>query len=357
VNLAIEQRPSRLSLNVVCQVLGLNRSSVYQRRRGLAGGKANRSRKDAPQPRALSVQERQDVRDTLRSEEYCNQPPAEVRERLLEKGEAPCSISTMHRILREEGENGERRNQRPAQHNAIPRLKASAPNQVWTWDISKLAMVTPGVYLSLYAVIDLFSRYTVAWMISLKENSALALQLMDEASVRYRIEPEQLTLHQDRGSPMTANGFLGAMRALDITCSHSRPRVSNDNAFSESAFKTLKYQPDYPGKFSGTEHARQWCSDYYQWANFDHHHSGLNGYTPTQVFTGSFEAMAKTKQEALDKRYRLNPERFVKGPPKVKMPPTEVAINPINDQDIAEGVVDAVNFPTLHAAGYQSNAR
>jgi putative transposase len=356
VSLAIEQRPERLPLSIACHVLGLNRSSVYQRRRGLAGVKANRCRKHAPQPRALSAQERQHVRDTLRSEEYCNQPPAEIRERLLEKGEAPCSTSTMHRILREKGENGERRNQRPAQHNAIPRLKASAPNQVWTWDISKLAMVTPGVYLSLYAVIDLFSRYTVAWMISLKENSALAMQLMDEASVRYRVEPGQLTLHQDRGSPMTANGFLGAMRALDITCSHSRPRVSNDNAFSESGFKTLKYQPDYPGKFSGSEHARQWCNDYYQWANFDHHHSGLNGYTPTQVFTGSFEAMAKTKQEALDKRYRLNPERFVKGRPKVKMPPTEVAINPISGEDIAEGIVDAVNFPTLHAAGYQSNA-
>jgi putative transposase len=356
VSLAIEQRPSRLPLSVACQVLGLNRSSVYQRRRGLAGDKAKRCRKQAIQPRALSVQERQNVRDTLRSEEYRNQPPAEVRERLLEKGEAPCSVSTMHRILREQGENGERRNQRPAQHHAIPRLKATSPNHVWTWDITKLALVTQGVYLSLYALTDLFSRYTVAWMVSLKENSALAMQLMDEASARYRIQPGQLTLHQDRGSPMTANGFLGAMRALDITCSHSRPRVSNDNPFSESGFKTLKYQSDYPGKFSGTEHARQWCSDYYQWANFHHHHSGLNGYTPEQVFTGSYQQIAITKQQALDKRYTLNPERFVKGRPMIKMPPTEVVINPISAEDIAEGVIDAVNFPTLHAAGYQSNA-
>lgn len=310
----------------------------------------------APQPRALSAQERQNVRDILRSEDYQDQPPAEVHERLLEKGEALCSVSTMHRIQRKEDENGERRNQRPAQHHAIPRLKATSPNQVWTWDISKLSLTTPGVYLSLYALTDLFSRYTVAWMISLKENSALAMQLMDEASARYGIQPGQLTLHQDRGSPMTANGFLGAMRALDITCSHSRPRVSNDNPFSESGFKTLKYQPDYPGKFNSTEHARQYCSDYYRWANFQHHHSGLNGYTPAQVFTGSFEQVAKIKQKALDKRYTLNPERFVKGRPVIKMPPTEVAINPISAEDIAEGVVDAVNFPTLHAAGYQSNA-
>ena len=155
---------------------------------------------------------------------------------------------------------------------------------------------------------------------------------------------------------MTANGFLGAMRNLDITCSHSRPRVSNDNPFSESAFKTLKYQPDYPGKFLNPTHARQWCEDYYQWANFEHHHSGLNGYTPAQVFTGTFTQTAQTKQAALDARYAQNPERFVRGRPIVKMPPNEVAINPISAEDIADGVVDEVNYPTLHAAGYQANA-
>ena len=219
-----------------------------------------------------------------------------------------------------------------------------------------MALVTRGVYLSLYAVTDLYSRYTVAWMVSLKENSALAMQLMEEASARYRIEPGQLTLHQDRGSPMTANGYLGTMRALDITCSHSRPRVSNDNPVSESAFKTLKYQPDYPGKFNGIVHARQWCDEYYQWVNNEHHHSGLNGYTPMQVFTGNYQQIASFKQDALDKRFILNPERFVSGRPIVKMPPTEVAINPISAENIADGVVDKVNFPTMHAAGYQANA-
>jgi len=192
-------------------------------------------------------------------------------------------------------------------------------------------------------------------MVSLKENSALALQLMKEASARYRIAPDQLTLYQDRGSPMTANGFLGSMRAMDIICSHSRPRVSNDNPISESGFKTLKYH-DYPGKFNHPTHARQWCEDYYQWANFDHHHSGLNGYTPAQVFTGRSEEVAVIKQQALDSRYAVNPERFVKGRPVVKRPPVEVAINPISSEDIADGVVDRVNFPTLRAAGYLANA-
>jgi putative transposase len=355
VSLALEQRPKRLPMSVACKVLELNRSSVYLRKKGLAGNKANRCRKDSVQPRALSERERQRVLDTLHSDEYLDQPPAEVHERLLEKGEAPCSVSTMHRLLRNNGENGERRNQRPAQHHAIPRLRASEPNQVWTWDITKLPLLMQGVYLSLYALIDLYSRYTVAWMVSSKENSALAIQLMNEACARYRIESGQLTLHQDRGSPMTANGFLGSMRELDITCSHSRPRVSNDNPFIEAGFKTLKYQPDYPGKFGSADHARRWCDDYYQWANFYHHHSGLNGYTPSQVFTGEYKTVAATKQAALDKRYELNPERFVNGRPKVKMPPTEVAINPITADDIAAGVPDRVNFPTLHAAGYEAN--
>lgn len=235
--LAIEQRPSRLALSVVCEVLGLNRSSVFQRRRGLVGNKAKRCRKTAYQPRALTPAEKECILAKLRSREYMNMTPAEVHQRLLEKGEAPCSLSTMHRLLREKGESSDRRDQRLAQHNAIPRLKATEPNQVWTWDITKLALGAKGFQLSLYAVTDLLSRYTVAWMISLKENSALATQLMREAYAKYSIVPGQTTLHQDRGSPMTSGNFLTAMNKLDITCSHSRPRVSNDNPYSESAFK------------------------------------------------------------------------------------------------------------------------
>ena len=341
-------------MSAACRVLGLNRSSVLRRRAALVDpSPKRRSRKQTLQPRALSPLERDEVKDLLHSERYRNQTPAEIYQCLLEQGKAPCSISTMHRILRQEGGNGERRDQRPAQHHAIPRLKATTPNQVWTWDITKLALDTRGVYLSLYAVTDLFSRFVVAWMVSLKENSALAMQLMNEAVARYRIEPGQLTLHQDRGSPMTANGYLGDMKRLDITCSHSRPRVSNDNPFSESGFRTLKYQPDFLGRFSGATHARSWCDDYYNWYNFEHHHSGLNGYTPEQVFTGSYADVARTKQAALDKRYATNPERFVNGHPKVKLPPTMVSINPISAEDIAGGGIDKVNFPTLSAAGYE----
>ncbi len=352
MNTVIEHRPDQLPLSIACTALKLNRSSVYGRLKRLLNEQPpQRSRKASKQPRALSEHECEHVIETLHSAAYRDQPPAEVYQRLLEKGQHLCSVSTMHRLLRKQGENGERRAQRPAQHNAIPRLKAFAPNEVWSWDITKLPLVRRGIYLSLYVVLDLYSRFIVAWMLSTKENSALSRQLMNEAVIRYNIAPGQLTLHQDRGSPMIAHGYLDSMKELDVTCSHSRPRVSNDNPFSESQFKTQKYQPDYPGRFDSVAHARRWCEDYFRWYNFKHHHSGLAGFTPEQVFTGRHTEIAEHKQRALDARYAQNPERFVKGPPTVKRPPEYVAINPISAEE-REGLVDHVNFPTLTAAGY-----
>ena len=348
----IAQRPSRVPMAMACRALGLNRGTVYARRKRAASGEPpRRSRKASIQPRALCPAERERVIDTLHSEEYRDQPPAEVYQRLLEQGQHLCSVSTLHRILRSTHENGDRRAQRPAQHNAIPRLLAEAPHDVWTWDITKLPLLRRGVYLSLYVVLDLFSRFVVAWMVSRKENSALSKQLMDEATARYLIRPGQLTVHQDRGSPMIAYGYLDLMRELDVTCSHSRPRVSNDNAFSESQFKTQKYQPDYPGRFDTAAHARHWCEDYFRWYNFEHHHSGLAGFTPEQVFTGRYREVAEQKQQALDTRYARTPERFVRGRPVVALPPKSVAINPITPGD-DQPAADCVNFPTLTAAGY-----
>ncbi len=355
MNTVIEQCPDRLPMSIACHALGLNRSSVYARRkRADKEDPPQRSRKASVQPRALSEQECVVVVETLHSEPYRDQPPAEVYQRLLEQNKYLCSVSTMHRLLRKQGENGERRLQRPAQHNAIPRLLAFAPNEVWSWDITKLPLIRRGIYLSLYVILDLFSRFAVAWMISKKENSALSKQLMNEAAARYGIAQGQLTVHQDRGSPMIAHGYLENMMELDITCSHSRPRVSNDNPFSESQFKTQKYQPDYPGRFNCITHARRWCEDYFHWYNFEHHHSGLSGFTPEQVFTGRYNEVAKYKQRALDARFEQNPERFVRGRPSAKLPPKFVAINPITTEEGANAVNDHVNFPTLTAAGYVS---
>ncbi|CAN5330090.1 hypothetical protein BH24PSE2_BH24PSE2_01700 [soil metagenome] len=201
----------------------------------------------------------------------------------------------------------------------------------------------------LYVVLDLFSRFVVAWMVSRKENSALAQQLIREAMDRYRIAEGQLTIHQDRGAPMTARAYLDLLADLGATPSHSRPRVSNDNPFSESQFKTQKYQPDYPGKFDGAGHGQLWCDGYFDWYNFAHHHSSLAGFTPEQVFTGRYREVAREKQVALDKQYAQHPQRFVRCRPQVPMPPEWVAINPIVSED-GEIAGDQVNFPTLPAA-------
>jgi putative transposase len=203
------------------------------------------------------------------------------------------------------------------------------------------------VYLTLYVVLDLFSRFVLAWMVSRKENSTLARQLMSEAAARYRIAPGQLTIHQDRGAPMIAHRYIDQMTELGIVLSHSRPRVSNDNAFSEAQFKTQKHQPDYPGRFDNAAHARAWCSEYFDWYNFTHHHSGLAGFTPEQVFTGRYREVAAEKQQALDARFGRTPERFSAGRPIVPLPPPRVQINPITPEEVQAGATDRVNFPTL----------
>ncbi len=352
MNAVLNDCPERLPLAEACRALNLNRSSVYARqRRAESAEPARRSRQHSHQPRALSAHERQQVLDTLHSDAFHDQPPAEVYAQLLEQGTYLCSVSTMHRLLRAANEYGDRRAQRPAQHHAVPRLLAYRPNEVWTWDITKLATQRSGHYLSLYVVLDLYSRFVVAWMISRKENSALAQQLMQEAMARYAIAVDQLTIHQDRGPPMTAHAYLDLMSELGAACSHSRPRVSNDNPFSESQFKTQKYQPDYPGRFADIAQARTWCEAYFQWYNFSHHHSGLRGFTPEQVFTERYHEIAKEKQRVLDAQYAKHPERFVHRPPTIALPPKWVAINPISEQP--DGPVDEplVNFPTLAAAG------
>lgn len=260
----------------------------------------------------------------------------------------------MHRILRDHKQNGDRRAQRAPQRHAIPPLCATQPNEVWSWDCSKLRTHRTGVYLTLYVVLDLFSRFVVAWMVSRKENSALAQQLMDEATHRYCIKPNQLTIHQDRGSPMVAHRYIDLMGELGVTLSHSRPRVSNDNAVSDAKFKTLKYQPDYPGRFNHNAHATAWCAEYFEWYNFSHHHSGLAGFTPEQVFTERYKQIAIVKQQALDDRYKSSPERFSSGRPHVAMPAEKVLINPISPEELAEGASNIVNFPTLNRVKQKS---
>ncbi len=348
---AVEQRPAAVSLSMACKVLHLNRTTIYARRRTHTVNNNGRCRRHAPQPRALTQQERDHVIATLNSAEYHDQPPMEVYHELLDQGTYLCSVSTMHRLLRAKGQNGERRNQRPAQHHAVPRLEAKVPLEVLTWDITKLPTIETGLYLSLYVVLDLFSRYVVSWLVSSKENAELATLLLEETIRRYEIQPGQTTIHQDRGAPMTANKYLDKLIVqLGTTCSHSRPRVSNDNPMSESQFRTLKYQPDYPKRFKSIAHAQQWCEEYFQWYNQEHHHASLAGFTPSQVFTGEYQQVAKRRQEALDNQYSNHPNRFVRGTPRVKLPPSIVRINPVIDILDDKEAASHVNFPTLSAA-------
>jgi len=264
----------------------------------------------------------------LHGPEYVDQTPREVFGQLMNQGRYLCSVSTMYRLLRAAGQSRERRNQRPAQHHAVPRLQANAPDQVWTWDISKLATRRRGQFLNLYLILDLYSRYIVGWMVALRENSRLAQQLIQESVQRRNIQRDQLILHNDRGAPMTALGFVALLESLGIDPSLSRPRVSNDNPYSESAFKTLKYQPEFPGHFQDVHHARRFMRRFVTWYNDAHHHCGLNGYTPAEVYSGQYRQRQLEKQAVLDAAHAQNPQRWINGAPRAPLPPARVSINP-----------------------------
>jgi putative transposase len=310
-----------------CDALNLSRASLYRSRRP-SSTMLQVARVRAPSPRRLDQVERQRLLDTLHLPEFADQPPTEVYAALLGRGVYIASIRTMYRVLAEVGETRERRNQRPAQSHTKPSLTATAPNQVWTWDITKLATLRKGVFLMAYVIIDLFSRYVVGWMVASKECQHLAAQLFAETIARHGIEPG-LQVHADRGSAMKSDTLAQLLASLGATRSFSRPRVSDDNAFSEAQFKTLKYQPDYPGRFTGELHGRAWLQDFFGWHNDEHHHTSLALFTPSDVFHGRVEAVRVARQAALDTAYAAHPQRFPNGPPCVALPPVAVHINPM----------------------------
>jgi putative transposase len=322
----LRSRDPIVPFKAACEVLAIPRATA---RRHLTPMYGPRRRRGAPQ-RKLAVAEEQAVLDVLHSDRFKDQAPRQVYAELLDEGTYLASPSTMYRILSAHGESGERRNQREPRSHAVPHLVATAPNQVWTWDISKLATYVQGVFLNLYLVLDMFSRFPVAWMVAEHENSALAKQLFAEAITRYKLEPGSITVHNDRGAPMTAVGFIDLLATLGVQRSVSRPRVSNDNPFSEACFKTIKYQPDYPGRFSGTGHARHWFGEFFDWYAHHHRHTGLALFTPADVFLGRVPELAAHRQRALDAAYDAHPERFVRGRPSVRLPPAKVSINPID---------------------------
>lgn len=327
-----------------CAALGAARATGYRRQSPVAARASVRQ----PSHRRLPAVQRAAILAALHSPRFCDQTPAHAYHTLLGEGTFLCSIRTMQRLLKDAGEARERRPVRPPQTHAVPRLVATAPNQVWTWDITKLPLIERGARLYLYVLIDLFSRYVVGWMIAGTENSALACRFVGTCAASHPMPAGSLTVHQDRGSPMTSRNFIDLLAELRIDSSHSRPRVSNDNAFSEAHFKTLKTQPDYPARFTGPTHARGWCGEFFDWYNDEHQHSGLNGHIPADVFYGRAVAITAIKQAALDDAYRRHPERFVNGAPRAKAPPERVSINPLPDS--------VVTLPSVLGRNEISNA-
>jgi transposase InsO family protein len=321
-----------------CNALGVSRATAYRR---TTPPRPPSYATRAPSPRRLSDEERKGILEVLHSERFVDQPPPEVYAALLSQGVYMASIRTMYRLLAREGETAERRAQRAPTRHVKPTLTATAPNQVWTWDITKLRSMVPGVMFCLYVIIDLFSRMIVGWLLAEKENGAHAERLFAETIARHGVTPGVLTVHADRGSPMKSEDLAQLFALLGVARSFSRPHVSDDNAFSEAQFKTMKYQPDYPGAFASMAHARAWCQEFVGWFNEQHQHSGIALYTPAEVFYGQVEEVARRRQVALDKAYQANPERFPNGRPLARRPPEAVCINPLPNGDTAAGSVSA----------------
>jgi putative transposase len=257
-----------------------------------------------------------------------DQAPAQVVAAKLDEGEYFCSVRTMYRILMQQHEVRERRDQLRRPHYQKPELLATGPNQVWSWDITKLLGPAKWTYYYLYVILDVFSRYTVGWMVASREGADLTQRLIRETIDKQQVDADQLTLHSDRGSAMTSHAVAQLLATLGVTKSHSRPHVSNDNPFSESQFKTLKYRPEFPDRFGSQEDAKAFCRRFFTWYNDEHYHSGIAMLTPAMVHYATAASVLDQRQHTLDLAYVAHPERFVNARPTPPSLPNAVWINP-----------------------------
>ena len=327
-----------VGVSSACRAMAVPRSTYYRRLPGRpmsSDGKAGDAESQvAPKaalrrsPRALTENEERQVLALLHSERFMDRSPGQVYATLLDEGQYLCSERTMYRILEKHGEVKERRNQRKHPNYKKPELLATAPNQVWSWDITKLKGPVKWTYSYLYVILDIYSRYAVGWMVATRETAALARQLIEETYLKQDVNPGELTIHADRGSPMKAKSTALLMADLGVTKSHSRPHVSDDNPFSESQFKTLKYRPEFPARFGSVMDARAFCVPFFDWYNKEHRHSGIGMMTPEMVHYGLAEQVRTERQRILDAAYAAHPERFVRGGPVPPALPHEVWINP-----------------------------
>jgi putative transposase len=306
-----------------CAALCMSRSRYYRAQKPKA--------EPTPRPRprrALSDDERAKVLATLDSDAFMDKAPAQVYAKLLEDGEYLCSERTMYRVLAAHDQVRERRAQRRHPKYTKPQLVAAAPNQVWSWDTTKLPGPTKGTYFTLYVIVDIFSRYIVGWQVTKRESAAVAQALIEACCKQQRVTPGQLTIHADRGSPMVAKSTAQLYVDLGVAKSHSRPHTSNDNPYSESNFRTLKYRPGMPERLGSVEHARQFIRELVDWYNDEHYHLGLALLHPADVHYGRTADIVAARQRVLDVAHARHPERFVRGRPMQKSPPSAAWINP-----------------------------
>ena len=322
----------------VCEALGVDRTTLYRSLLPENECSADNSKREPRTSiRSLSSSERENVLELLHSERFVDCPPPQVYANLLDEGAYHCSISTMYRLLKDNSEVRERRNQLTHPAYTKHELLAEGPNELWSWDITKLRGEHKWTYYYLYVIMDVFSRYVVGWCVTHTEDACLAKQLIKETCQREKITEGQLTIHADRGSAMTSKNVAFLLADLGVTKTHSRPHVSNDNPYSEAHFKTLKYRPDFPKQFGSLEDARLFCQGFFRWYNHQHRHSGIALMTPAVVHTGQSTVVNARRADVLTAAYAANPERFVNKIPTPLEIPRAVWINKPAENDQAEG--------------------
>jgi putative transposase len=324
---AVPELAERVGVQRACEALGVPRSSLYRHRRQARAGPRRPSPARPTPARALSADERRQTLEILHSPRFVDASPTEVHATLLDDGRYLCSVRTMYRLLASQGEVQERRNQLRHPSYRKPELLATGPNQVWSWDITKLRGPAKWVHYSLYVVLDIFSRYVVGWLLAERESELLAQRLLAETIAKYPVVSGELTLHADRGPSMTSKSVAQLLADLGVLNSHSRPHTSNDNPYSEAQLKTLKYHPRFPDRFGSPEDGRLFCRGFFPWYNHQHHHSGLALLTPADVHFGRAPEILARRAEVLHAAYAAHPERF-RCVPRPRQLPQAVWINP-----------------------------
>jgi putative transposase len=324
IDAALAQLEPVVGVQPACELVGRARATHYRRLQPPVHGP--KPRRGSP-PNAMSDTEREEVLAVLRSPAYCDLAVAQVWARELDEGRYYCSISSMYRILRSVGEVHERRSQATHPPRVKPELVASGPNQVWSWDITKLKGPDRGVYYDLYVILDIYSRYVVGWLLAPSESGQLAKDLIADAITRQGIDRDQLTIHADRGTSMTSKPVSALLVDLGVIRSHSRPHVSNDNPYSEAQFKTLKYCPAFPNRFGSIQDARNFVEVFMTYYCHEHRHSGIGLHTPASVHYGTAHEVRAQRAATLDAAYAANPNRYTRRPTPPKLP-TIAWINP-----------------------------